>query len=57
MGGLCIYLVSADASSFSRQSDIGEALVGKQPAKDFEQVGGVVVPFQTELMVRHFHGT
>ena len=51
-----MYLVSANASTLCRQSDVGKTLVGKESAKDFEQVGRVVVPFETKLMVGHLHG-
>ena len=48
--------MGSDASSFGRQGDVGEALVGEESSEDFEQVVGVIVPFQAELVVTHHHG-
>ncbi len=51
---LKFYLVCSNAASLCRQSDIGETFVGKQSAKDVEQVVRVVFPFQAKLMmIRH----
>lgn len=50
------HLVSSKTTSFRRQRDIGEALIGEETSEDFEQVAGVVVPLEAELvMERHVH--